>query len=207
MTTRRNKHPVERPNTRYHFTIRYLHWIMAVGIFTAYALGTRMDEVPAGDAHDFLVRLHISIGLSLVALMVLRVIARRSTPVPELPTQMTRRERKFARIGHIALYTVAILALLTGWLESEVSEHGTAWFGLLFPDIVPDNGTIAELSTVRVIDELHMFLADILMILVLGHVGYVIKHQWFERQDILGRMFKGFRLPWLQARRRLTTND
>lgn len=189
-----NKPPFKGANVRYHVAIRYLHWIMAVGIFLMYILGTRMDEVPAGDAHDSLMRLHISVGISLIVLMILRIVARWWTRIPPLPPDMSPRERKFARIGHMALYGVIVLGLSTGWLEAEVSEYGTAWFGQRIPGFVPEDGIIVELSAVRVIDEIHMFLADILMILVVGHIGYVIKHQWFDRHDILGRMFKNFRL-------------
>ena len=196
-----NKRPVTGANTQYHVVSRYLHWIMAFGIFLMYWLGTRMDEVPEGDAHDFLMRLHISIGISLIVLMILRVAARWSTRIPPLPHHMSRLERLFARTGHMALYGVIVLLLATGWLEAEVSEYGTAWFGQRIPGLVPESGMIVDLAAVRVVDEIHMFLADILMILVVGHVGYVIKHQWFDRQDILGRMFKSYRFARVWTRR------
>lgn len=192
MRKKGNRRPFKDAEIRYHAAMRYFHWIMAFGIFLMYWLGTRMDEVAEGAGRDFLIRLHISVGVSLIVLMVLRIAARRATAVPPLPGEMPRRERKFARIGHMALYVVAVLLLTTGWLEAEVSEYGPAWFGLAMPGFVPEGSPIAEWATVRVIDEIHMFLADLLMVLVVGHVGYVIKHQWFDRHDVLGRMFKSY---------------
>ena len=187
---RAKKHRVKGANAQYHVALRYLHWIMALGIFGMYALGTRMDELSEGDTQDFIIRLHISIGISLIALMVLRIAARWSTSIPPLPPEIPGRERSFARVGHLVLYGVAVLAIATGWLEAEVSDYGTAWFGLQIPGSVPESGIIVDLSAKRVVDEIHMFLADFLMILVIGHVGYVVKHQWFDRLDVLGRMFK-----------------
>ena len=193
MVLRSTGSPVAGSADHYHAVMRCLHWIMALGVFIMYALGTFMDEVPEGNARDFLVRFHVSVGITLIALLAARVAARWSTHTPEWPVEMSTRERLYARLGHGALYGVIALVLATGWLEAEVSAYGTAWFGQRISGFVPESGLIVDLSAVRVLDELHMFLADLLMVLVAGHVGFVIKHEWFDRRDVLGRMFRGYR--------------
>ena len=93
---------------RYVPAARLLHWLMAAGFVFMWACGYVMTTWAGEDTplEEFLFDLHISIGVTLAALLVLRIAIRLLYKPPPLPAELTRLERHGAHLGHAALYTV-----------------------------------------------------------------------------------------------------
>ncbi len=178
---------------RYHLSIRVLHWLMAAGFLVMWGLGWAMTNVAEDDspAQDFLFGLHMSLGVTLLALLLLRIAVRLRVGAPPLPEALPRRERIGARIGHIALYVLPALIVTLGWAETDFGGHGVKWFGLAMPKVFPTLETFAGIKPEDLAAELHGSLAWTLLALAVIHIAAVAKHRWVDRHDVLHRMTFG----------------
>lgn len=98
---------------KYHISIRVLHWLMALLVIGTIALGFLMDS-------PNLYGIHKSIGVTLLILLSLRILSRLRTKSPEIPSEIESVERRLAKLGHFALYSLLLLMPVSGWLMSNL---------------------------------------------------------------------------------------
>ena len=176
---------------RYHLFARLIHWIMALGFVFMWGCGYTMTTLVEEDSplEEFLFDLHISVGVTLLALLALRIAVRLAYPPPPLPISIRRMERTAARLGHAALYALPALAMAVGWAEVNFGGHAVQWFGIEIPRVFSETGEdLQDLS-----EDLHKWLAYTLLAVAAGHVAAAFKHQWFDGHDIIRRMTFGGR--------------
>ena len=93
-----------------------LHWTVALLVFFMLALGNIMGALASTDPlRAVLLDLHKLTGLTILALVVVRIAWRLANPVPLLPLSMKSWQRICARLSHYALYALTVLIALTGW--------------------------------------------------------------------------------------------
>lgn len=131
---------------------------------------------------------HISVGITLLFVLLGRVAIRLMCKPPPLPDTIPKLDRVGAHLGHAALYALPFLIILVGWAEVDLGGHGLKWFGLEVPKIFPTMETIAGFDTEETTEAIHMWLAYTMLGVALIHVAAVIKHRWFDKHDILVRM-------------------
>src|SRR5512139_4322559 len=86
---------------RYGGIAKALHWMIAALVIVAWVLGTVGDELPRGAARATGQFVHMSAGLAILALLVVRLIWRLSDPPP--PLEITPFGRWADRAGRYAL--------------------------------------------------------------------------------------------------------
>ena len=148
-------------NGKYALSARLIHWLMALGFVFMWGCGYAMTTFVEEDSplEEFLFGLHISVGVTLLALLVLRVAIRLSTRTPPLPTEISAIERTGAYLGHAALYALPALVIAAGWAETDIGGHGVEWFGIAMPKVLPTvEGASGEFYEELTAD-LHMWLA------------------------------------------------
>lgn len=186
--------PSEDTSVTYHRHIRVLHWAMAIGFVLMWLTGvlvTNVEGVPffvAEDRQGVIRDLHKSIGLTLLALLVVRVGFRLLHPTPGLPQAIPRTERRIAHAGHIALYFTVVFAALTGFAIADLHEYGNAYFGIELPQIFPTREQVAGWSATPWSYILHAVFAYGLLTLVIGHVAAVWLHARSHRVELLPRV-------------------
>ena len=174
---------------RYHVSARLIHWIMAVGFVFMWGCGYAMTTLVEEDSplEEFLFDLHISIGVTLLVLLVLRIAIRLAFPPPVLPASIRGLERTAAHLGHAALYVLPALVIAAGWAETNFGGHAVQWFGIEMPKIFPETGEeLQDLS-----EDVHMWLAYGMLAVALGHVAAAFKHRWIDGHDVIRRMTFG----------------
>lgn len=170
-----------------------LHWVIFVLVCCGWGLGIYMSELPFSPQKLRYVSWHKWIGVTIFTLAVVRIAWRIYRPAPPLPASMAAWQRQAARIVHLVLYMMLILIPLTGWLYSSAAGVPTVWLGLVqLPDLLHKDKLLAD--TLRLI---HESLNRTLLVLVLGHAAYALKHHLIERDDVLARM-----IPLLRRRTR-----
>ena len=176
---------------KYHLAARLMHWIMALGFVFMWACGYAMTTLVEEDSplEEFLFDLHISIGVTLLALLVLRIAIRLVHPPPLLPDSIRGLERTAAHLGHAALYALPALVIAAGWAETNFGGHAVKWFGVEMPRVFPETGEALQILSTDV----HMWLAYGMLAIVGGHVAAAFKHRWFDGQDVIRRMTFGGR--------------
>ncbi|MGX9720744.1 cytochrome b [Stenotrophomonas acidaminiphila] len=170
-----------------------LHWLIAVLILALGIVGLLMGELPKTPKYFWVYTAHKSIGITVLALVALRVLWRlyagAPRPVPGTPTWQAR----VAEATHWLLYVLMFAIPLSGWLYDSASGlRPFKLFGLVeMPKLVAPSEQSAQLS-----HAIHEWGFWLLILVVLAHAGAALYHHLHQRDATLARM-----LPqgWLGA--------
>jgi cytochrome b561 len=179
-----------------------LHWTIAALILFNLYLGLRQDAEESVIARFEILQLHKSIGITVLALSVLRLIWRFMNPPPPYPASMKGWEKAVASLTHWSFYGLMIGLPLLGWVIVSASVRNIPT--LLYQAIPwPHLPGLMELpiETRRQITEVaggaHGLLAWIAMALIVLHVAAALKHQFVTKDGVLYRMAP---LPFFRPR-------
>jgi polyisoprenoid-binding protein YceI/cytochrome b561 len=136
--------------SRYTTVAIALHWLIALAILAMLAIGLTMTHVKLAPVDKFkLYQLHKSIGLTILALALLRLGWRLVHRPPALPAAMPAWERGAAEGTHVLLYGFMIGLPLLGWAMVSASPFNlpTVLYGVLpWPHLpIPDKAVAARL--------------------------------------------------------------
>lgn len=161
-----------------------LHWLIVVLILGQWALMQRAESLPLGTAKLQAINWHKSLGMTILALAVLRLVWRLLNPVPSLANVTRPWERALATTSHVLLYALLFAMPLTGWLMSSARNYPVSWFGQFqFPDLVEPSQALY-----RWFDDLHHTLFTVLVCVALLHAAGALKHHFIDRNEVLKRM-------------------
>lgn len=119
-----------KPQTqdRYTRTAAILHWLIALFILANLSLGWFMEGFPPA-LKMIVLPLHISAGISVLALTVLRVVWRLMHRPPDHEPALPALEHHGAHFAHFLLYAGMVLMPLSGWaILSAHPKPGSAGF-------------------------------------------------------------------------------
>ena len=160
-----------------------LHWLIALLIFTALALGLYMVGLKLSPLKLKLYSWHKWLGVTIWLLAVVRVLWR-ATHRPPPPPAMPAWQRVAANVSHLLLYVLLLAIPISGWLFSSASGFPVVYLGLIqLPDLVAKDKALAELFKA-----VHACLNYTLMGVVVLHVLASIKHHVINRDHVLHRM-------------------
>lgn len=172
-------------STRYTYTAIALHWLIAVLIVATFLLGLTMVDMPGITPTKLkYFNWHKWMGVTVLGLAAARVLWRLTHKAPPLPATLPKWERMAAGLGHVGLYALMFAVPLSGYFYSLASGYKVVYLGLFPLPVLID--TNPELKPV--LKAMHYFLNMGLAALVSVHVLAVIKHQLFDRNNILKRM-------------------
>ena len=164
-----------------------LHWLVAALIAVQVALGLVGVALPLSMAKLATLARHKSLGMTILALALLRLGWRALNPTPALPDNLKPYEQRLARLTHASLYGLIIALPLTGWLMSSARGFPVSWFNLVqLPNLVGRN-----VPLYHTLVSLHVALAITLGLVLALHIGAAIKHHFVLRDDTLRRMLPG----------------
>jgi len=186
-----------RKSDRNHWgsVAKFFHWTIVLLILTQAVVGLTMVNLPRGPGAIPWYTFHKSVGMTVLALAVLRLGWRLFDPRPEEPAVMPRWQVIGARAGHALLYALIFLIPLSGWwLDSVAALRPLYWFGLVhIPPLGGPDPSIPDLK--QVATDLHHLLFWTLAIVALGHAAMALIHQFVYRDNVLGRMWPAFLQP------------
>ncbi|EUJ11657.1 cytochrome B561 [Methylophilaceae bacterium 11] len=192
-------------SNRYTKTAIVLHWLIAIAIFAMFALGWYMSELPKEgpkqmgfDLFDlgiytwqlseeatlrtFYFNLHKSIGVTLLALVIFRLLWRITHKPPALLSSYSAFERKLATGAHHLLYLLMVVLPVSGLLMTLYSKYGLKWFGLEFlPGL--DNKDLRD-----VFKESHEIIGIVILVVIAIHILGALKHKFIDKDTTLQRM-------------------
>lgn len=168
----------------YRPVARLLHWLTAALVLGMLGVGLWMVGLPISLTKLYVYAWHKWIGLTVLALTVLRLAWRTYSPPPPLPASVTAWERRLAPWGHGALLVLLLALPVSGWLMSSAGGVSVRWFGVIdLPDLIArDPDIFAVLRT------LHHWLAWTLIAVLALHVAAVVHHDLLRRDGIFRRM-------------------
>lgn len=164
---------------------RWMHWLMALGIFGLFALGYWMRTLtyyspyykPAPEIHQ-------GIGLIMLALMLFRLFWRITNPSPD-HAELTRPERMGSALLHWGFYPLLIVMMIAGYFITTLDGRPIHFFGLFdVPSIYTQKG-LEKLA-----GQIHWILAYGIIGLALLHTLAALWHHFVKRDGVMMSILK-----------------
>lgn len=191
--------------SRYTKTAIVLHWLIAIFIALMFVLGWYMAELPkeapkqmAYDLFDlgvytwqlaeeasprtFYFNSHKSLGLTVLALILVRILWRLTHTPPAPLSSYKAIEKKVATATHHSLYLLMLAVPVTGLIMAINSKYGVKWFGI---DVIAglDNKPVRDFFECT-----HEFVGIVLLVLIGIHLLGALKHKFIDKDDTMSRM-------------------
>ena len=178
------------PRLHYGATAKTFHWLVVVFLVVQAPLGWLMHGLRRGQPPDTALTVHVTIGLAILLLIVLRFLWRLSHPVaPE--SYLPAWQRVSSAWVHWLLYLAVLATTLTGWLLDSARGVDPVLFGLFpLPRLVPEGSALGQ-----AIGRWHATLVWVLVGLVSFHVLAALVHYFIYRDGVMQRMLPGEPAP------------
>jgi cytochrome b561 len=176
------------PTERLHYgtTAKVFHWLIVALLAIQPPLGWLMPDIHRGMTPGIAMSMHVSIGMTILVLIVLRLLWRLTHPVaPE--TSLPPWQRVSSELVHWLLYIVVLLTTLSGWFQASAKGWTIYLFGAVpLPRLVEQGSALG-----RSIGNLHATLTWVLLGLVGLHVIAAFVHLFVYRDRVMYRMLPG----------------
>ena len=174
-------------SSRLHYgtTAKVFHWLIVALLIVQYLIGWLMPDVHRGPPGVPMV-MHMSVGLTILVLIVLRFVWRLTHPVaPE--SSLPGWQRLSSELVHWLLYILVLATTFSGWLFASFRGWSVAYFYMLpFPMLASD-----DQAAVHAIDGLHQAAEWTLLVLIGLHVAAAFAHLFVYRDRVMQRMLPG----------------
>jgi cytochrome b561 len=171
---------------QYGTTAKVLHWLIAALLLVQYLIGWLMPDIHRGMKPGAAMTFHVSIGMTILILVVLRLAWRLTHPVaPE--SSLPPWQRLSSEVVHWLLYALVLATTVTGWLFASFRGWSISFFYLApMPMLASGNA-----ETVKIIDGLHQAMEWALLVVIGIHVAVALAHIFIYRDRIMQRMLPG----------------
>jgi cytochrome b561 len=170
----------------YGTTAKVFHWLIVALLLVQYPLGWLMPDIHRGMQPGDAMTWHISIGIVILALIVLRLAWRLTHPVaPE--SSLAPWQRVTSEGAHWLLYILVLVTTISGWLFASFRGWSISFFFLApLPMLSSENP-----SAIRLINGWHQKFEWALLILIGLHVVAALMHLFVYRNRVMQRMLPG----------------
>jgi len=166
----------------YGATAKVLHWLVVALLMVQFPIGWFMPDVHRGPPGSAMT-LHISFGLTILVLIVLRFVWRLSHPVaPE--SSLPPWQRVTSEAVHWLLYALVLATTMTGWLFASFRGWSVSYFYFLPLPMLAAKSSVG----IQQIDGWHQIAEWALLIAIGIHVAAALAHVFIYRDRIMQRM-------------------
>ena len=161
-----------------------VHWLTLRLRIAVDALIELRDIYPKGSAaHDLMKTWHFMLGLTVFALVLIRLPLRWVLHAPPITPAPPAWQNRLAHAMHWTLYGFLIVMPLLGWLTLSAKGQSIPFFGLGLPALIgPDKATAKSL------ENLHELIGNVGYALIGLHAAAALWHHHVMRDDTLERM-------------------
>ncbi|MBN8923982.1 MAG: cytochrome B [Rhodanobacter sp. 68-29] len=170
---------------RYGSAVIALHWLTVLLLVAVYALIELRGIYPRGsDAHAAMKTWHFVLGLTVLALLPLRLALRAADgappPIrPPLPVWQAR----LAGLVHLALYAFLLAMPVLGWFTLSALGKPVPFFGLELPALIAADDTLGHS-----LEGIHETIGTLGYWLIGLHAAAALFHHGWMRDNTLRRM-------------------
>jgi cytochrome b561 len=174
----------------YHPLARVLHWAIFGLVLVGLPMGLVMVERDFDQINNVLYTFHWSIGLTVLALMIVRVIVRFAFPPPRPASVLTPVQRTLSQTVHIGLYVMLFVVPILGWLGKSAygaEAQGISVFYLFHVPVLLDK----DEDLAETLLGYHGIAVRVFMVFLVLHVAGALYHALIARDGVVGRMGLG----------------
>lgn len=171
--------------TSYTKTAMLLHWLIALLIFSSFALGVTMTDIPGITPSKLkYFSWHKWLGVTILGLVCLRLLWRLTHAAPPHPRSMAVWQQKSASGLHGLLYLLMFAIPLSGYFYSLAAGVPVVYLGLIpLPVLIAPDQELKEL-----LKTVHYALNMTLLAAVGLHILAALKHHFIDRNGIFKRI-------------------
>jgi len=168
---------------QYGTTAKLFHWLIVAVLVVQYLIGWLMPDIQRGVKPGAAMTFHVSFGLLILVLIVVRFAWRLTHPVaPE--SSLPPWQRLSSEAVHWLLYALVLATSVTGWLFASFRGWSMSFFYLVpMPMLASDNPAAG-----KTIDGLHQAMEWALLVVIGIHVAAALAHIFIYRDRIMQRM-------------------
>ena len=167
--------------TEYGLISKLLHWVSALLLFAQIPLGFYLVDLEFGIERINLENIHITIGLSIFYLVILRLLYKSLNPTPKLGPSVFTGQKFLAKLNHVLLYVTILSITISGILKKLFNGEMLTIFYKKIQ--IQDNFELGELFY-----DIHVISNYVLIGLIIIHILAVIVHKLFFDNNLLKRM-------------------
>ena len=167
--------------TEYGLISKLLHWISALLLFIQIPIGFYLVDLDFGTERIALEDIHVTMGLSIFYLVILRLLYKIFNPTPKLGPRVFTGQIFLAKLNHVLLYVTILSITISGILKKLFNGETLA---ILFREIqINENFDLADQFY-----EIHILSNYTLIGLIALHITAVIIHKIFFGDNLLKRI-------------------
>ena len=167
----------------YGTAAKVFHWLVVALLIVQYPLGKFMPHIHRGMTPGDAMTFHISFGITILALMVLRLFWRIThpvTPARSLPAW----QQLISEAVHWLLYVLVLATTMTGWIFASERGWSISLFSAVPFPLLPTEGSLLA----NAIGKWHGTMEWALLLVIGAHVAAAIAHTFIFRDQIMQRM-------------------
>ena len=174
------------PAVGYDPTAKALHWLVFALVAAQFVVAVAMPDIGRGTKPGTLINLHMTLGFTILAVIVVRWLWRIGHPVPTVTADVPEWEAKVASVTHMFLYALLVVNPFLGWANASARDWDIVMFGQAMPHLVAAQSRVGRLA-----GDVHVYLAWSLLVLIGLHVAAALYHYFGRRDRVLQRMLPG----------------
>jgi cytochrome b561 len=165
-----------------------LHWLIAILIAAAFALGITMVDIPGITPTKLkYFSWHKWLGVTVLGLAGLRLIWRLTHASPAYPASMAMWQQKAAHGLHALLYLLIFAVPVSGYLYSLAAGVPVVYLGIWPMPVLIE----ADQQLKPILKQVHYVLNTVLLACIAVHIFAALKHHFIDRDGVLKRMLPG----------------
>lgn len=169
---------------QYGTTAKTLHWLVLALLIVQYALAWTMPGIHRGTQPETLINLHLSVGVVILLVVIVRAVWRLSHAAPPPPTGLPAWQLLASRVTHGLLYLLLFAIPLLGWLNASARGWTITLFGVAsLPRVVAEGSPLGRLA-----GDIHVYASYLLLGAAGLHVLGALYHRFVLRDRVLDRM-------------------
>jgi cytochrome b561 len=167
----------------YGTTAKVFHWLVVALLIVQYPLGKFMPHIHRGMTPGDAMTFHISFGITILALMVLRLFWRITHPVAPARS-LPAWQQLVSEAVHWLLYVLVFATTMTGWIFASERGWSISLFSAVPFPLLPTEGSLLA----NAIGKWHGTMEWALLLVIGAHVAAAIAHTFIFRDQIMQRM-------------------
>jgi cytochrome b561 len=168
----------------YNNTAKTLHWLVLVLLVAQFAVAWTMPHIHRGTEPIGLIAWHLTIGMLILLVVLLRLGWRAVSAVPPPPDDLPASLRLLSRATHFLLYAILIIVPLLGWINAS-ARGWTVWFvgAIALPKLAASGSSWGD-----EMGDIHRIAAYVLSATIGLHVLGALYHHLILKDAVLRRM-------------------
>jgi len=167
--------------TEYGLISKTFHWISAAVLIIQIPLGFYLVDLDFGERRITIENIHVTLGLVIFYLIVLRLLYKIFNPTPPLKDSIFLGQKIIAKLNHLFLYVSILTITISGALKK---LYNGEILDMFFFDLeIKGNFELAEIFY-----EIHIIANYTLIILIALHISAVLIHKIFFNENLLKKI-------------------